>query len=219
MSKRKYHSDFVSYLRQYPAQWEYTAQQELSRLQKTYGSSPDFRAQVDQQYPDPHARMAAMTQKAAQNANQISQALLEKQKKRFDVKSIDPATLHEAFTEDRADWEPDEHIKQLAAANGSADPAADYRQNVVPGEVASDMARVSPYLFPKQKTMELPPEQITAAPKSPPPRARVEQAPAPVNVDEGSSFDGGAEGVAGDPAGGAPVAGGSRMYQPGTEAS
>lgn len=221
MSKRKYSPEFVSYLRGYGAQMEYTAMQEAAKIKKAIFSDPARAQALAQAYPDPKQQALAIQQKAAQNAQAISQALLAQKQKEFGVKQITPSVLREAFHEDRAQYEPDEHVMDLARANGVTDPAADYRQNVLPKSVDHDISQVAPYLFPQQKPVEMQPETITAAPPRPAarPAPTVQQAPAPQTETQGTSLGGdqGAPEISGGGEGGDTLAGGARMYQPGTE--
>lgn len=215
MSKRKYAPEFVSYLRGYGSQMEYTAMQEAAKIKKAIYSDPARAQALAQAYPDPQAREAAIQTKAVQNAQQISQALLEKKQQEFGVKQITPGVLREAFHEDRAQYEPDEHVMELARANGDPDPAATYRKEILPKSVDHDVSQVAPYLFPQQpKPIEMQPETITASPRqaAPRPAPTVQQAPAPQVEEEGTSFGGG-----GAPAVTGGGDGGTRMYQPGTE--
>lgn len=202
---------------------EYTAIQEAARIKKMIYSNPAQAQALANAYPDPQQRENAIMAKAAMNAKQISEALLVKKQKEFGIKEITPAVVREAFHEDRAQFEPDEHVKDLARAAGVTDPTADYRHNVMPKSVDHDMAGVIPYLFPEQqKNVQQNPVNEQPVQQQKRPIANipvVENSPAQQTELEGTSF-GGEEPttVSGGGEGSGMASGGTRMYQPGTEA-
>ena len=157
------------------------------------------------------------------NTDQMMQTELHRAALKYDVKEISPAMVKEAFAEDHMNNSSvTPHIRALAAANNPPWDADKAWETVdVPRKVGEDFAKIQPHMFPTPPEPDMPP---LVQPTHSRPQPVVQQAPQPMDVQQGSSFTGqdGAPAPAAQEQGGqggvATNQTGGGMYAPGTEA-